>query len=252
MGIKRAKKRPSLVGIKSEDKRARLEAGLDLQLNTDLSDTTLEHIVKEVVAPKSKLDLLESSLCSITSLLVTTPLPKVKISSILPGSASLKEEKFPGARLLSCKPIGTLASPSSLVFPDAVGSLQVEVAFIKPPTSLDQLRVFWQCATTQIRSRLAASEHVQPDSVVHQLDLFASLPAVQLRPSGKLGRHLTISINLCLPDCHSWEEGSLALELAALRIFAKSLSVELKSLISSCETYKVLLAALQIWARQVL
>ena len=67
MGIKRAKKRPSLVGIKSEDKRARLEAGLDLQLNTDLSDTTLEHIVKEVVAPKSEANFILIShlpLCS--------------------------------------------------------------------------------------------------------------------------------------------------------------------------------------------
>ena len=101
MGIKRPKKRPSLVGIKSDDKRARLEAGLDLQLNSDLSDTTLEHIVKEVVAPKSKLELLESWLTSITSLLSNSPLPKAKTSSITsPPCALPKEGKYPGEKQL--------------------------------------------------------------------------------------------------------------------------------------------------------
>ena len=252
MGIKRPKKRPSLVGIKSDDKRARLEAGLDLQLNTDLSDTTLEHIVKEVVAPKSKLELLESWLTSVTSFLLNSPLPKAKTSSIAaPPCALPKEGNYPGARLLSCKPVGTLALPTTLVFPNAVGSLQVEMAFAKPPTSSEQLLTFWYCALAQIKGRLAASDLVESGSVFYELDLFAGLPSVQLRPAGKLGRHLAVSIALSMPDIQPCEEGVVALELASSRSLAKSLNSELRNLISSQPAYKTLLTALHIWARQV-
>ena len=252
MGIKRPKKRPSLVGIKSDDKRARLEAGLDLQLNTDLSDTTLEHIVKEVVAPKSKLELLESWLTSVTSFLLNSPLPKAKTSSIAaPPCALPKEGNYPGARLLSCKPVGTLALPTTLVFPNAVGSLQVEMAFAKPPTSSEQLLTFWHCALAQIKGRLAASDLVESGSVFYELDLFAGLPSVQLRPAGKLGRHLAVSIALSMPDIQPCEEGVVALELASSRSLAKSLNSELRNLISSQPAYKTLLTALHIWARQV-
>ena len=252
MGIKRPKKRPSLVGIKSEDKRARLEAGLDLQMNTDLSDTTLEHIVKEVVAPKSKLDLLESWLTSIATFLLNSQLPKAKTSSITTPPCTLaKEEKYPGARLISCKPVGTLASPTTLVFPNAVGSLQVEMVFAKPPTSPEQLLTFWNCALAQIKGRLAASDLVEPDSVFYELGLFACLPSLLLRPAGKLGRHLTVSVTLCMSDIQPFEEGVVALELASSRSLAKSLNSELKNLISSQPTYKTLLTALHIWARQV-
>ena len=252
MGIKRPKKRPSLVGIKSDDKRARLEAGLDLQLNTDLSDTTLEHIVKEVVAPKSKLELLESWLTSATALLLNSPLPKAKTLSITsPPCALPKEEKYPGTRLISCKPVGALAIPTTLVFPNAVGSLQVEIAFAKPPNSPEQLLTFWHCALAQIKGRLAASDLVEPDSVFYELGHFACLPSVQLRSMGKLGRHLTISIKLSMPDIHPCEEGAVALELASSRSFAKSLNAELKNLITSQPSYKTLVTALHIWARQV-
>lgn len=241
-----------MVGIKSDDKRARLEAGLDLQLNTDLSDTTLEHIVKEVVAPKSKLELLESWLTSATAVLSNSPLPKAKTSSITsPPCALPKEEKYPGTRLISCKPAGTLAVPTTLVFPNAVGSLQVEVAFAKPPNSPEQLLTVWHCALAQIKARLTASDLVESDSISYELDLFACLPSVQLRPAGKLGRHLTISINLTMPDIHPCEEGVVALELASSRSFAKSLNVELKNLITSQPAYRTLATALHIWARQV-
>ena len=252
MGIKRPKKRPSLVGIKSDDKRARLEAGLDLQLNIDLSDATLEHIVKEVVAPKSKLELLESWLTSITSFMLNSPLPKAKTSSITtPPCALPKEEKYPGARLVSCKPVGTLASPTTLVFPNAAGSLQVEVAFVKPPSSSDQLLTFWHCALAQIKGRLAASDLVESGSVFYELGLFSCLPSLQLRPAGKLGRHLEVSITLSMPDIQPCEEGAVALELASSRSLAKSLTLELRNLISSQPAYKALLTALHIWARQV-
>ena len=37
----------------SEDKKARFEAGLDLDLSRDLSDLQVENILKEVSAPES-------------------------------------------------------------------------------------------------------------------------------------------------------------------------------------------------------
>ena len=252
MGIKRPKKRQSLVGMKSDDKRARLEAGLDLQLNTDLSDTTLDHIVKEVVAPKSKLELLDTWLTSVTSFLSNSPLPKAKSSSITaPPCVLPKEERYPGARLISCKPVGSLASPTTLVFPNAVGCIQVEVTFAKAPASPEQLLTFWHCALAQIKGKLAASDLVEPDSVFYELNLFACLPSLQLRPAGKLGRHLTVSINMTLPDVQPSEEGLVALQLASSRSFAKSLHAELKNSINSQPTYKILVTALHIWARQV-
>ena len=87
MGIK---KRASGGPAKSEDKRARLDAGLDLELGSDLSDTALEHIVKEVGAPKAKLELLDSWLDSVCSLLTSSPLPKAQTSAQeSPGGAAV-------------------------------------------------------------------------------------------------------------------------------------------------------------------
>ena len=245
MGIK---KRAAGGPAKSEDKRARLDAGLDLDLGSDLSDTALEHIVKEVGAPKAKLELLDSWLDSVCSLLTSSPLPKAQTSALPQPPAPLPACKYPGAKLLSALPLGALAS-RSLVFPQAQGHILLQLDFLKAPSSQEQLLTYWHCALAQLRDRLATSPLVEAGSVRYQLEVHSSLPSLSFRPEGKLGRHLSVSLLL---SAGSLEEPSSPQHwgLAAQAELA-GLQQELKTLVTSNPGYRTLTVALQIWARQV-
>ena len=219
---------------KSEDKRARLDAGLDLELGWEIQDTQLEHVVKEVGAPKSKLELLDSWVTDIATFLTSKPLAKT--SSLPLPPAPVLEGKFHGAKVISCSPSGPLAS-KTLVFPKAEGRLLILLAPCKPPTDLAS---FHNSCLAVLRQKLHTSDLVEEGSLSYQQDLWSSLSGIILRPRGKLAKYLEVTLEV---------------EVQGLEQEARRQVVELESevrpLLASCPSYKTLVVALQVWCRQV-
>ena len=126
MGIKR---RAGKTGpAKSEDKKARLEAGMDflqgsrvyyveidklIRFSGDLNldETVLEQIVKEVQAPKTVLSNIHQFVSEISGILEKCELSKISTSKLKNLPVPLTENiKFPGAKILQCSPINALKS----------------------------------------------------------------------------------------------------------------------------------------------
>ena len=130
MGIKR---RAGKAGpAKSEDKKARFEAGMDfLQGNhwcnyyseqviksklifkgdMNLDETVLEQIVKEVRAPKTVQSNIYQFVSEISGLLEKCELTKISTSKLKNFPITPNEHiKFPGAKILQCSPINALKS----------------------------------------------------------------------------------------------------------------------------------------------
>eukprot|EP00092_Neocalanus_flemingeri_P106022 GFUD01135976.1.p1 GENE.GFUD01135976.1~~GFUD01135976.1.p1 ORF type:complete len:250 (+),score=92.95 GFUD01135976.1:55-804(+) len=239
MGIKRDAV-PSTMS-KSADKRARYEAGLDLLPggtgHTDLDDTAVEHIVKEVRAPKLVQEQLDIWVQNMTKFISNASLPKASPSSLshlpspLPPTA-----KYPGATLLSCSPTGPLLT-SSLVFPSATGHLLAMVQFAKLPVSPDKLQTYLTSCLAQLVSHLTSCPLITPDSLQYQLSLFSSWPSITFRPAGKLGKHLTIQLDLTVSPLTLQSPGGdqagdqlLCDSVASTNLFSSELHAELASL----------------------
>ena len=129
MGIKR---RAGKTGpAKSEDKKARLEAGMDFLQGSrvyyveidklsyefftlgdlNLDETVLEQIVKEVQAPKTVLSNIHQFVSEISGILEKCELLKISTSKLKNLPVPLNEQiKFPGAKILQCSPINALKS----------------------------------------------------------------------------------------------------------------------------------------------
>ena len=128
MGIKR---RAGKTGpAKSEDKKARLEAGMDFLQGSrvyyvendefnefftsgdlNLDETVLEQIVKEVQAPKTVLGNINQFVSEISGLLEKCELTKMSTSKLKNFPVPLNEHiKFPGAKILQCSLINALKS----------------------------------------------------------------------------------------------------------------------------------------------
>lgn len=215
------------------DKRARVEAGLDLEVG-DLADTVLEQVVREVAAPAAKQELLDAWVASVSSLLASAPLPKTLHSALPAPPAPMAEGKFPGGRVASCAPAGALAS-RTLVFPGAHGRLLATLALPKPPPSPGALASSRQAALALVRARLQASGLAE-GAVEYQLELFATTPSLVLRPAGKLARHVAVTLEVVVEG----EGGSMA-----------EVEEEARELLATHPSYRALVMALRVWARQV-
>jgi len=241
---------------KSADKRARYEAGLDLLPggagHADLDDTAVEHIVREVKAPKSvqeKLNIWTEDLCKF---LTNCSFPKVSPSSLPhPPSPLPPAAKYPGAALLSCAPVGQMKN-MSLVFPAATGQLVASLQFAKLPATAEKLQIYLTSCLAQLVSQLSSCPLLDNASLHYQLSLFSSWPSITFRPAGKLGKHLTIELVLVVPKLVlPTADGDKLLcdSLVADQLFSSGLQAELDSLTSQA-TYQTAATALDIWARQ--
>jgi len=198
MGIKRDGV-PSTAS-KSADKRARYEAGLDIlpggSSHGDLNDTAIEHIVKEVRAPKPVQEKLSTWIDEFSKFITGCDFPKVAPCSLSFLSTLISTSptaKYPGARILSCTPVGPMAT-RSLVFPSATGQLHCSVEFAKTPSSDAKVQTYTSCCQSQLVSHLTQCPLVSAESVQYHVSLFTTTPVIALRPAGKLGKHLTIEL----------------------------------------------------------
>jgi len=221
---------------KSADKRARYEAGLDLlpggSGHADLEDTAVEHIVKEVRAPKAVQEKLKTWIDDFSKFIESCSCPKEAPSTLsflpspLPPTA-----KYPGARIVSCVPVGSLAT-KSLVFPSATGRLVCSVEFNKKTGSDDKLKNYTNICLAQLVSQLSSCSLVVCDSLQYQVSLFSTTPSIIFRPAGKVGKHLTLELVLAV-------EGG-----------GDQLQQEIDTLIGQGGSYQTASMALEIWARQ--
>ena len=79
MGVKRGR---GWGGAKSEDKRARFEAGLDLASAPGLEDAMLEQIAGEVRPPKQVQAALDTFVAEMAKFIKQCPLPKVSLGRV--------------------------------------------------------------------------------------------------------------------------------------------------------------------------
>jgi len=244
---------------KSADKRVRYDAGLDILPggagHADLDDTAVEHIMREVRAPKVVQKQVDVWVVEISKFIINCSLPKVSPSTLshlptaLPPSA-----KYPGASLLSCTPTGALLS-NSLVFPSASATLQVNVKFAKQPNCSATMQEYLSSCLAQLVSQLSSCPLLASDSLQYQLSLFSSWPTITFRPAGKLGKHLTVELCVAVDELTLQADANLADQLfcdslAAQKLFSSELQKEVDSLLLQ-PMYRTAWMSLDIWSRQV-
>jgi len=246
-------------GGRLEDKRARLEAGEDLEVGKDLVDLQLQHIVKEVSPPTSVQDALSVWVKNICTSITGSKLPKCSSLAKLRSRSEVStptplppDYKFPGCSVLSVCASGGLAT-NTLVFPKAVGDLMVTV-----PLS---------AATTELANQhMAAVLAFLAGRLTGEKDLVASVKYRQepgrplgltLRPAGKLGKYMEVRVEVVLAKEgveFTDEEGDNTETMdrvMAEEVLRGGLRDELERLITSHPAIREALLVLKIWSRQL-
>ena len=178
MGVKRGKG----VASRSADKRLRQEAGLDLAGAGEgvAEEAKLGLVVREVWPPRPVQAELQQWVEQLCTSVRACPLPAANpVALLLPGPEP--GPAYTGGTGASCRAVGPLAA-GSLVFPSAVGRLHL---------SLESGN--WNCSLAQLASHLTAQPALATNVQFFQ-GLFDKEPGLQLRPAGKLGRHLTVEL----------------------------------------------------------
>jgi len=230
---------------RTDDKKARWEAGLDLDLSRDITDLQVENILKEVSAPPAVKAQITELVTGLTDLLSSTKLKKSTRDNILAGnSLKLLEDlsadyKFSGGKVSDVTAIGPL-STGSLVFPNAFGNLTVNIALKKPSKGLVEERNDALACLSSLASSLRSSNLVDSANLLHRS--WSDLPLIEVVPAlPKLKQHLKIQIDLSI-------EGGIGSENKGI---SASLQQELNRLLSSHANYQSALQLMEIWTRQL-
>jgi len=230
-----------------EDKKARYEAGLDLDLSRDLSDLQIESILKEVNAPSTIQSQISNWLDQLTSLLSGLQVDKLSRQSINTNQAPFTQLgdlpaklKYPGLTVTDVIPIGPLAA-NSLVFPKASGTIHVSVAFNKPAKDFEEQESFIVISLAKVCSILEDSPLLSASCLAY--NSWSRLPVIQVTPSNKkLREQLTVRIELfCEFDKLYPEKKGLS----------KPLLEELNRLMQSHANYRSATQLIEIWVRQL-
>ena len=185
MGIKRKG-----IGVnKSDDKKARFAAGLDLE-HHQLDESMLDQIIKEVSAPKPVKQQIDQFITDFVK-----AVKKCKLSKALSpeeesevGKLSSNVGSFSGAKIIDCVPVGSLRS-NSLVFPNAVGELQVKV---KSNQALGDAGA----VVVQLLHALENCPLLRKDSVKYVKQLFGNKVGLEVVPAAKFGKHFKLQIHV--------------------------------------------------------
>jgi len=227
----------------SEDKRARFQAGLDLNQRRDITDLQVENIIKEVSAPASIQKQLDEWIVQLTELITNTELAKgskEKLTRNVDWELLRELEdgfKFPGGKVSELTPLAHLAA-RSLVFPSATATIRVDVAFKKSPKDSGEKEKYLLCSLARLYSQLASSTLVSSVSLARKP--WTNLPTLAIKPAvPKLKTQLKIILDI------SPEEDSEAGGIS------NSLQDELIRLQTSHQNYKIAAQLMEIWRRQL-
>jgi len=204
MGIKRPKK-GSESHLKSTDKKARYEAGLDLAPGgtgyLEVEESMLAEMVKEVTSPKPIQAQIEEFLSELLKLIKKIEFPKktVKQLEYFPWYKIQEKFKFSGGDIASCRTVGALKS-RTLVFPKAIGEVCVSFKCNQNPESEIKKKETKMHLVSELFSSLQNSSLVKPDSMNFCKPIFNEDIGLELTPAAKFGKHFKLIIRVQIGD----------------------------------------------------
>jgi len=238
MGIKRPKK-GSEFNLKSSDKKARYEAGLDLTPGgsgyLEVEESMLAEIVKEVTSPKPIQAQIDEFLSDFFKFVKKIEFPKKSIKNLehFPWYKFEEKFKFSGGSIASCNPLGALKS-KTLVFPNAVGEVCALFKCNQNPETETQMKETNMFLISQIFSSLKNCSLIKPDNIKFSKKIFSEDISLELTPAAKFGKHFKLVLSVKTGDS----------------IREPQMTVNDGDKCVSSEPYQAAAVALEVWRRQ--
>jgi len=236
-------KREAGVGVatlhsKTEEKKARFDAGLDFDEIKDITDLQVENILKEVSAPVSILEKLVEWKKEFFKFVSDLQF-KLKKKEKLDLCSLPKGYKFDGGKVSVCLPGGYLSGDlaTCLVFPEAQAHITVYIKPNKITQEEEDIKNDYLFCTAKMLSHLS------------DCSLVCKVQAVQ-SGSSKQTKYISFSPNLNKIKDQLTIHMSLVLESDDESGLSKSLQEELNRLLL-INNYRQATQLLEIWRRQL-
>jgi len=229
---------------KTEEKKARLEAGLHLNVNQDFTSLQIDNILKEVSVPSSIAQQLTGWKVELIKYLKSFKFVKLKQKQVTKLLSSNTKYDIPEGFTFSGGAVTDVVlgcrlsadNAHTLVFPNATGQIYLDIKFEKSPKSAKDLNIYNDICLLQLFNGLSSHDSIlqceQSSSVLDGDSRLMVVPNLQ-----KLKNQLKVFLEIR-------SEGVIEAGVS------NSLQDEINRLLSN-ENYRQSEQLLQIWVRQI-